>query len=422
MNSTSRKNIVIFTILLILGLLFIQVRWIVYSIKFQDTAFKKSISLALNQTIDKLKANKKVCMVMQECVSCDTLKLDNQLLSSGVWKMIHDAIDEELEAYNINLEYDLFIVEEGKDSMQKSVKDKTIKKGLYYSHCIQDIVLKTGYRLVVIFPGRTKFFLESVGFMFLASVILILLIIASFIYLLRLYQVELRLVEHTKDLINNVSHEFKTPLSSISLASGMIRKKRYSSEEKLQEYATLIFKENKKLQRQVESLLHLAAIERNEFEYNKEDLGVNLIVEEAYNTAEMLLIEKEGKLKLDLDENDTHIFVDKLHLSNAVVNLITNAIKYSKGKPDIEVNAFAENKTVHIIVEDKGIGIPTKYQKYIFNKYYRVPTGNVHNIKGFGIGLSYVRKVVKAHKGEVKVDSVPGEGSKFTILLPQNEQ
>ena len=419
MLSNSRKNIVIITILLILGLLVIQVKWIVYSIDFQNTVFKKSISLALDETIDKLTQNKRMCSLIKECVNCDTVQLESQLLSTGVWDMIHESIDKELKAYDINLEYDLCIIDTNNDSMQKKVKEKTLKKGLYYSQCIRDITSKAGYELVVIFPSRTLFLLENVGFMFLASIVLILLIIVSFFYLLKLYKVELRLVEHTKELINNVSHEFKTPLSSISLASGMIRKGRYANEEKLKEYATLIFKENKKLQKQVESLLHLAAIERNEFEYEKEKLGINDIIEEAYQTIEMLLVEKDGKITIQKDGQDALLMADKLHLSNALVNLLSNAIKYSKEKPEIAIVASSDTNKIRVKVEDKGIGIPQKYLKYIFDKYYRVPTGDIHNIKGFGIGLSYVKKVVAAHGGEVKVESVLGEGSVFTIILPQ---
>ena len=419
MHYNLRKNIVIITILLILGLLFIQVRWIGYSIKFQDTAFKKSINLALNQTISHLTKNKQVCYVINECVNCDSLRLETQLLSTGVWDMIHTAVDKELKAYEIDLDYDLFIIETRNDSIQNIIKERTKKGGFHYSQCIGEIISRSGYELVVLFPSRTRFFLEKVGFMFLASVVLILMIIGSFFYLLKLYKIELRLVEHTKELINNVSHEFKTPLSSISLASGMIRKGRYSSEEKLVEYATLIFKENKKLQRQVESLLHLAAIERNEFEYEKKEIGISEIIEEATNTVEMLLIEKDGNLKIENKAKDAMVLVDKIHLSNAIVNLLSNAIKYSKDKPEIKITTFRENKKVGIEVEDKGIGIPSKYVKYIFNKYYRVPTGDIHNIKGFGIGLSYVKRVVKAHGGDVKVNSTLGEGSVFTIILPE---
>ena len=268
------------------------------------------------------------------------------------------------------------------------------------------------------FPSRTKFFLEKTGLMFLSSVILIFLLIISISYLLRLYQQELRIAEHTKELLNNVSHEFKTPLTSIALASNMIRKKRYTDQIKLNNYADLIFKENKKLQHLVESLLHLAAIERNEFDYAKEKLNLNDIILDGVSTVEMILHEAGGTIKTKLETSNLEIIADKLHLTNVVVNLVSNAIKYSQKSPDIEIYTKISGEKVHIIVKDNGIGIPLKYQKLIFQNYYRVPIGVVHNSKGFGIGLAYVKKVVEAHQGSVAVESKVDQGSVFTIKLP----
>lgn len=416
MKNTIRKYILGFALVIIAALLVTQVRWIVYSINFQEKVFQKSVTLALHHTVTNLTENKRFCSMMQECVACDTIKLDVQLTSAGVWEKIHEAIDEELLTYDIDLDYDLFIVESGSDSL-KSIQDE-INRGKYYSQCLHEIINKTGYELVVRFPSRTKFFLEKTGLMFIASLLLIFLLIVSILYLLKLYRQELRIAEHTKELLNNVSHEFKTPLSSIALATNMIRKKRYSNEEKLDNYANLIFKENKKLQHLVESLLHLAAIERNEFEYAKTTVNVHEIIQEAISTVEMVLIEKVGVIETKLEAENTIVYADQLHLSNAIVNLLSNAIKYSKEKVQIEISTKNGTGEIQIAIKDNGIGIPAKYQKYIFEKYYRVPTGDVHNIKGFGIGLAYVKKVIDAHGGRVEVESDVNKGSIFSIYLP----
>lgn len=418
MKITIRKYILGFTLLVIFALLTTQVRWIVYSINFQKKVFQKSITLALTQTISNLTENKKFCSMIQQCVACDTIQLETQLTSAGVWQNIHEAIDEELLSYEIDLEYDLFILESGSQSLKDI--EKEIQKGKYYSQCLHEIIGKTGYELVVRFPSRTKFFLEKTGLMFLASLILIFLLIVSILYLLKLYRQELRIAEHTKELLNNVSHEFKTPLSSIALASNMIRKKRYSNSEKLDNYADLIFKENKKLQHLVESLLHLAAIERNEFDYVKEKVIVDEILNDAISSVEIILIEKGGKIESKLNAANAKVLVDKLHFSNAIVNLLSNAIKYSKEDLFIELTTQLTKDGIIIEVKDNGIGIPAKYQKYIFEKYYRVPTGDIHNIKGFGIGLAYVKKVIEAHDGRVEVESVVNKGSIFRVLLPLN--
>lgn len=416
MKYTVRKYILGFTLIIILSLLFTQVRWIVYSIKFQEKVFQKSVTLALDQTISNLTENKRICSVMQQCIERDTIKLEVQLTSSGVWEKIHDAINEELKSYDIDLEYDLFILKTDSNSL-KSIENK-IKGGKYYSQELREIIGQTGYELVVQFPSRTKFFLEKAGLMFLASVVLIFLLMLSLSYLLRLYRRELRIAEHTKELLNNVSHEFKTPLSSIALASNLIRKKRYTDEAKLSNYADLIFKENKKLQHLVESLLHLAAIERDEFDYTKEKLNLHDIIEDGISTVEMILAENNGTIITNFEALNSEVIADKIHVANVIVNLLSNAIKYSKAAPIIEINTKNIEGEILMEVKDNGIGIPVKYQKFIFQKYYRIPTGDIHNIKGFGIGLAYVRKVVEAHNGDVSVESEVNNGSVFKICLP----
>uniref|UniRef100_UPI0032174188 sensor histidine kinase n=1 Tax=uncultured Draconibacterium sp. TaxID=1573823 RepID=UPI0032174188 len=416
MKGIIQKYILAFTLVVIFALLATQVRWIVYSISFQEKVFQKSVTLALNQTFSNLKANKPFCSMMKECVACDSVRLEAQLTSTGVWEKIHHAIDKELESYDIFLEYDLLILKTG--SHELKAIEKKLDKGLYYSKDLGKLIGQAGYELVVEFPSRTRFFLEKTGLMFLASVLLIFLMILALWYLQRLYKQELRIAEHTKELLNNVSHEFKTPLSSIALASNMIRKKRYANEEKLENYANLISKENRKLQHLVESLLHLAAIERDEFDYSKEPQNIHDIINDSVSTFEMIVQDRNGKITVNRNADKALVYADRLHLTNVFVNLLSNAIKYSKEAPEIVVQTLSSSETISVSVSDNGIGIPHKYQKYIFEKYYRVPTGNVHNVKGFGIGLAYVKKVVEAHDGNITLESDEKTGTVFTLSLP----
>lgn len=404
--------------LIILALLATQIKWIVYSIRFQDKVFEKSVELALNESMTNLTADKPLCNKVKACVECDSIRLKAQLTSTGVWQEIHDAIKSELKSYDIDLEYEMYILENGSDELKKL--EAEFDKGLYYSRCMGGILGQTGYQLVVEFPSRTRFFFATAGYMFVGSVILILLLIISLFYLLRIYNRELRIAKHTKELLNNVSHEFKTPLSSIALASNMIRKKRYGTDdEKLGNYAELISKENRKLQNLVESLLRLEAVERNEFDYNKEYSTIEEVIKEAASTCEMLLEEKYGRIRYDFQAEGEEVFIDRLHFVNVFVNLLSNAIKYSQRAPNIDIVTRIVNDNLVISVKDNGIGIPVKFQKYIFDKYYRVPTGDVHNAKGFGIGLAYVKQIVEAHSGTIAVKSRVGEGTVFEIELPK---
>lgn len=422
MKKTLRKYLVWITLLLLVVLLFFQVRWMVYSVRFQEKVFQNSVNLALNKTISALNKNQTVCNLMRQCMNCDSTRLEMQLSSNGVGDQLRTAINEELAAFNIHLNYDLFIIKNKQDTLLAKQFDEVIRKGVCYTQSLREVLQESGYELVVSFPGRTRFFLDSAGLMLLSSVLLILLIFISIIQLVRLYKSELQLAENIKELINNVTHEFKTPISSIALAANLIKKGRYGDNpEKVQEYAGLIFKENQKLQRQVESLLHLAAIERDEFEYHRRQTPVDVLVNDAVESVSMLIAEREGKVITELESADATVWVDPLHLTNAIVNLLSNAVKYSAGAPEITVRTYTRGRSVCIEVSDQGIGIPVKYQRYVFDKYYRVPTGDVHNIKGFGIGLSYVKNVVEAHQGRVEVHSEPGKGSTFTLIIPKSE-
>ncbi|MFZ5428953.1 MAG: sensor histidine kinase [Bacteroidota bacterium] len=418
MQKSVRKYIVWVTLILLVVLMFFQVRWMVYSIRFQEKVFQNSVNLALDKTIAGLNSDQYVCNVMRDCMRCDTTQLDEQLLSHGIWDKIHASIDTELAVYNIKLDYDLFITRDNTDTLSSGLFGN-IHRAVYYTQSLRDVMQANGYELVVRTPGRSHFLSREALTMLGSSIVLIIMIFISIIQLVRLYRNELQLVENIRELINNVTHEFKTPMSSIALASNLIRKGRFNDQpEKLQEYAGLIFKENQKLQRQVEGLLDLAAIEWDEFEYSKVLVGLNELVNDAAQTIHLLVEDKGGKLEVELKATEDNIFADKMHVTNAIVNLLTNAVKYSSGAPVIALRTYNRGHDVYLDVEDQGIGIPQKYHKFIFDKYYRVPTGDIHNIKGFGIGLSYVKSVAGAHKGKVLLSSEPGKGSRFTLIFP----
>lgn len=406
--------LVVFAVVVAVLLMAIQINWIRHFISFQQRVFERSVKLALNEGIAALTGDAHLCNQVKECLALDSVRLQSQLSKAGAWKAIDEAIKAELSNYGITLPYTLRIVESDSAALSRMNK----KSDTIYSQCLKKLIGSSGYLLVVKFPSRTAYFLQKVGIMFLASSVLILLFVFAFFYLLQLYRREVRIVSYTKEMLNNVSHEFKTPLSGIALAANMISKRRYVSEEKLVEYAQLIAEENRKLQALVESLLCIEAVEHNTFVFDKRSVEVKTIIEEAIFTTSLIVEQSGGVVELRMNAPSSRVYVDRLHMVGVLVNLISNAVKYCSQKPKIILEADVADVKLIIRVIDNGIGIPSKCQKLVFEKYYRVPSGDVHNVKGFGIGLAYVKSVVEAHGGTVEVKSQPTKGSTFTLTLP----
>ena len=255
--------------------------------------------------------------------------------------------------------------------------------------------------------------------MVILTIILIFVIIFS--YSLTIYTIlrQRKLSEMKNDFINNMTHELKTPISTISLASQMLNDRSICKNgDQILNVSNIIAQETKRLAFQVEKVLQMAIFERGEYRFNKHILSINALVENITSTFNLHVKKRNGQLFLTLDAMEDQILADELHLSNAIVNLLENALKYSKDEPIIELRTFNVEKNIVISVKDNGIGISKQDQKHIFEKFYRVHTGNIHNVKGFGLGLSYVKIIAEAHLGNVKVISELNKGSEFQIILP----
>ena len=249
--------------------------------------------------------------------------------------------------------------------------------------------------------------------------ILTSLLIAIFAYTIFIIFRQKKLSQIKNDFINNMTHELKTPISTISLASQMLQDGSISTTPKTIEHISqVINQESKRLSYQVEKVLQMAIFNEGRLKLRFKELDMNELVRGVIGNFELRVKNSNGDIRSDLQAKNDLIKGDEVHITNVVFNLLDNAVKYSHEIPDITVTTESWKESLVLSVADKGIGIPKEHHSQIFERFYRVPTGNVHNVKGFGLGLSYVKKIVDAHNGKIIVESVPNKGTKFSIYFP----
>jgi two-component system phosphate regulon sensor histidine kinase PhoR len=283
-----------------------------------------------------------------------------------------------------------------------------------------NVFIKSRY-LSVYFPFQQKYLLKSMTFILSASGIFILIAVFSFYYSISTIIKQKKLSEMKNDFISNMTHEFKTPISTISLACEVLNDKTVQkSPERVDNFIKMIGDENKRLSVLVENILQTAILDRGELKLQAQEINIHTIIETVILNIKLQVENKQGEIVTGLFARNPIIKADRLHITNIIFNLVDNALKYSDQKPVIKISTKNNEQGVLITVEDNGIGISKENQKQIFDTMYRVPTGNLHNVKGFGLGLSYVKTIIDKHNGTIRVDSTIGKGSTFTIYLPYN--
>lgn len=275
--------------------------------------------------------------------------------------------------------------------------------------------------LMVIVPNSKDLVLKSLRWRIATAILFTMIIFAAFYLTLNTMLRQKKLSEIKNDFINNMTHEFKTPLATISLAvDAMKNDKVLNDRQKMSYFSSIIKEENQRMNRQVETILKAALLDKHDVDLMLKPTHVHEVIKEIADNFKLQLEEKNGKIELDLESAKDLVDADEVHFPNLINNLLDNAVKYSKDNvaPEIKIATMANGTNMIIRLQDNGIGMSKETIKRIFEKFYRAHTGNIHNVKGFGLGLSYVKTVVDAHGGNVKVDSTLGRGSTFIIELP----
>ena len=346
------------------------------------------------------------------------LPIEKRIKNESLNKLLTD------EFANRGIDGDFFFavrkLEKDSLTLVKSGSDvKELKKSDYRTLLFPEEIFASPNELVVYFPNKNRYILGSLIGMLSLSIIFIFTIVGVFYKTVQMFIRQKKITEVKNDLINNITHEFKTPIATISLACEALNEPLLSSErQSVSRYSKIIKEENDRLQLMVDTLLNTAAMERDELKIRNDKVNLTLIISSAINKFEEVLKQKEGSILFEKENEDYFITGDKFHLMNVFCNLIDNAVKYNTDKPEIKISMSSTSDQATISITDNGIGIPAESLDKIFETFYRVQSGNIQNFRGNGIGLSYSKKIIELHKGTISVSSKTGIGSTFIITLP----
>jgi two-component system phosphate regulon sensor histidine kinase PhoR len=388
----------------------------------QATANADKLPLSVTQNASEGAALRKQIMlnyVMNQTLGEDP---DHKIESHITVGLIDTLLKQEFAGKGINSEYEfgVYSPDSNKIVLEKTGKyhEELLFKG-YSFFLFSGSALSTRDFLLVYFPDQSRYNLRSLWAMMLLSLTIVVVIVAAFSYSVFTIIRQRKLSELKNDFINNMTHEFKTPISTISLACQALSDKDIPrSNEMYNDYIQIIADENHRLGEMAEKILQTAILEKGNLHLRDESIDIHELISDVIHKIAIQIEIRDGVINQSLKASQPIIKADKVHLSNVIYNLLDNANKYSPRKPHILVSTSSAENGVHISVQDKGMGISKANLKRVFDKLYRVPTGDVHNVKGFGLGLSYVKFIVEKHGGNISVESEPGKGSTFTLFLP----
>ncbi|MFT5167863.1 MAG: two-component system phosphate regulon sensor histidine kinase PhoR [Saprospiraceae bacterium] len=409
----NKTNVIIGALFLALIALFAcQVKWMTDSRNLIEEQFDHKISMAMVYAVNLLgdgKFSPNCSVATATCLPVEEFTGGFQIEKrTGVdVPKVKAALAVALEFYQVKMNYEVEVAD----------KQSVIKESLAQYTCAIDPLQKNSSEyLVVSFPGKDQYVFGKMKFMLFSSIILLSFI--TLVFVLASYTMirQRRIHQFNKEFFNNMAHEFRTPLANISLAGTLLSKK--TKDPKEEKYLNVLKEESKKLAAQVDRILHLSKIENGEYELAKEELCLKDLIQSVIKDMELQIREKNAVINFNMDSDPTSFIGDRFHLGNAFRNLLENALKYSTINPEINISLKKDREGVLILFQDNGIGIAKKDQKEVFEKYYRVNHGNVHNQKGFGLGLSYVKMIIERHKGFIKIFSDLNKGTRFDLFLP----
>ncbi len=416
----SIRGILVLGTLAIVGLLVFQGFWLVRSWDLKEEDFHYKVTKVLHSVASKIAAHNQTELPKSKLITRQSSNFYSVNINSAIdANILEDYLVREFTDAALTIDFEYAVYDCANDEYLYSnfcnLSEQTKDEGISISHPkFEDLI----YYFVVKFPSRSSLLIKDLQIPLLFSILTILSIL-SFMYAIWVILRQKQMTDLQKDFINNMTHEFKTPISSIKLASDyLIKDQRIADDVRLSKYSDIIRQQNLRLNHQVEKVLNIARLEKDQFKLNKKVLAIKDLVHQIVEQERIKVEEQGGVINFSFPKEDLFISADELHLTNVISNIVDNAIKYSDDEPDISLRINHANKAMHLIVTDTGRGIGKDDLKKIFNKFYRVSTGNVHNVKGFGLGLYYVKNICDAHNWQIQLDSTIGEGTSVTIEMP----
>ncbi len=418
MRRETLRRIILFGSVVMTGLLIVQGFWFKRAFDIEDRQFNHSIQVALKTIADSL---------LDEQAETVSSNVHIRQLSSNFFfaevnapispDLLDSLLKKEMFIRQIRADYELGIYK---------ASDDTLVYGEYIPATIRwqidhakDPISNTSSEksnFALYFPNKYSIIASEMKIWIFSSVVL-LLMLAFFIYAILTLLKEKRLSEIKEDFINNLTHEFKTPIANIEIASEVLKKNTFDP-AKREHYYDIIQRENNRLKTQVERVLQMATIDQHALSLDRKQVNIHNLIRQLSENIGFRILEKSGSLKMDLQAENPELLADEFHITNSMYNMLDNAEKYSSDHPEISISTRNERNGILISIRDSGIGIKEEFQKLVFDKFFRVPTGDVHNVKGFGLGLSYVKAIIEAHDGYITLHSEFNRGSQFDIFLP----
>jgi len=421
----SRKKIriiVVLATLSLVGLLSVQFTWLNKAYSLEEKEFNLSVNVALNNISKKILADSGIIAAKPPVKQISSSFFLAQLQAPIKAHELDTLLKQEFAQRHLSIAYEYGILKADDDTLVfgnyvPATQTKVSSQATLETNG-RSVGPPAAYNFAVIFPTKTTHIISEMS-LWLFSTAALLLVITFFAYTLIAILKEKKLSEMKENFINNLTHELQTPITNIAIASEVLQNAAADlSPSKAQRYYQIIHSENERLKAQVERVLQMAVLEKKELALAKTKTNVHQVIRDTLQGINLRLQKRSGRVRFNLEATQTEIEADSLHLTNVVYNLLDNAEKYSPEAPEIEVTTRNQQNGILISIADKGVGICPEAQRYVFDKFYRVPTGNVHNVRGFGLGLSYVKTIMEAHQGYIRLSSRENQGSRFDLFFP----